>query len=45
MVVNVEDVGVIAEEGGGAPIEVEPLREAVEEIEGDRWGFGVGGED
>lgn len=38
VVENVEYVGVLTEEGGGAAVEVEPLGEAVEEVEGDgRW--------
>lgn len=35
MVEYVEDVRIPAEEGGGAAVEVESLREAVEEVHGD----------
>lgn len=35
VVEEVEDVGVLAEEGGGAAVEVELLGEAVEEVDGD----------
>lgn len=44
VVENVEDVGVLAEEDGGAPVEMETLRKAVEEVEGDGRRGGVGGE-
>lgn len=35
MVENVENVRVLAEEGGGAAVEMEFLGEAVEEVEGN----------
>lgn len=38
--VKIEDVGVTAEEGGGAAVEVEGLGEAVEEIDGNGGGGG-----
>lgn len=45
MVENVEDVGVPAEEDGGAAVEVDALGEAADEVEGDARRGGVGGED
>lgn len=35
MVENVEDVRILAEEGGGAAIKVEFLGETMEKVEGD----------
>lgn len=45
VVVNVEDMGVPAEEDGGAAVEVDALGEAADEVEGDGRRGGVGGED
>lgn len=45
MVEYAEDVRIPAEEGGGAAVEVEPLREAVEEIHGDGSRIGAASED
>lgn len=41
VVEDIEDVGVTAEEGSGASVEVELLGESVEKIDGDRRVFGV----
>lgn len=45
MVEDAEDVRIPAEERGGAAVEVEPLREAVEEIHGDGSRIGAASED